>query len=105
MPPWPIENLLAAAAKVVPTWRVAFTRGNIPERSFKVWTGSASSRSPTRAAPRRRHGARAHLRVCRHLQQRFEDVQLPLLVVHGAEDTVRDPACVEELCRRAGSKD
>jgi len=25
--------------------------------------------------------------------------------VHGADDTVCDPACVEELFRRAGSKD
>ncbi|XP_004971768.2 uncharacterized protein LOC101785408, partial [Setaria italica] len=33
------------------------------------------------------------------------EVELPLLVVHGGDDTVCDPACVEELFRRAGSKD
>ncbi|EEC70515.1 hypothetical protein OsI_01618 [Oryza sativa Indica Group] len=32
-------------------------------------------------------------------------VELPLLVVHGGEDTVCDPGCAEELHRRAGSKD
>ena len=32
-PPWPLEHLLAA---VVPTWHVAFTRGNILESFFKV---------------------------------------------------------------------
>ncbi|XP_066314281.1 caffeoylshikimate esterase-like [Miscanthus floridulus] len=106
-PPWPLEHLLAAAAKVVPTWRVAFTRGNIPERSFKVdWKRALALASPRRTtAPPRAATALELLRVCRDLQQRFEDVRLPLLVVHGAEDTVCDPACVEELYRRAGSSD
>uniref|UniRef100_J3KZA1 Serine aminopeptidase S33 domain-containing protein n=1 Tax=Oryza brachyantha TaxID=4533 RepID=J3KZA1_ORYBR len=36
---------------------------------------------------------------------RFEEVELPLLVVHGGDDTVCDPGCAEELHRRAGSKD
>jgi hypothetical protein len=35
-PPWPLEHLLTAAVAAVPMWRVAYTRGNIPERSFKV---------------------------------------------------------------------
>jgi alpha-beta hydrolase superfamily lysophospholipase len=106
-PPWPLEHLLAAAAKVVPTWRVAFTRGNIPERSFKVdWKRALALASPRRTtAPPRAATALELLRVCRDLQQRFEDVRLPLLVVHGAEDTVCDPACVEELYSRAGSSD
>lgn len=30
---------------------------------------------------------------------------MPFLVVHGADDVVCDPACVEELYRRAPSKD
>ena len=106
-PPWPLEHLLAAAAAVVPTWRVAFTRGNIPERSFKVeWKRRLALASPRRTtAPPRAATALELLRVCRELQARFEEVELPLLAVHGADDTVCDPACVEELCRRAGSTD
>jgi alpha-beta hydrolase superfamily lysophospholipase len=106
-PPWPLEHLLAAAAAVVPTWRVAFTRGNIPERSFKVeWKRRLALASPRRTtAPPRAATALELLRVCRELQARFEEVDLPLLAVHGADDTVCDPACVEELFRRAGSKD
>jgi alpha-beta hydrolase superfamily lysophospholipase len=106
-PPWPLEHLLAAAAAVVPTWRVAFTRGNIPGRSFKVdWKRSLAVASPRRTtAPPRAATALELLRVCRELQARFEEVDLPLLVVHGGDDTVCDPACVEELHRRAGSKD
>ncbi|GJN05392.1 hypothetical protein PR202_ga23013 [Eleusine coracana subsp. coracana] len=106
-PPWPLEHLLSAAAAVAPTWRVAFTRGNIPERSFKVeWKRKRKLASPRRTtAPPRAATALELLRVCRELQGRFEEVDLPLLVVHGGEDTVCDPACVEELHRRAGSED
>ncbi|KAF2318538.1 hypothetical protein GH714_008752 [Hevea brasiliensis] len=45
------------------------------------------------------------LRVCRDLQGSFEKVEVPLLIVHGGDDVVCDPACVEELHRRASSKD
>ncbi|CAL4949943.1 unnamed protein product [Urochloa decumbens] len=106
-PPWPLEHLLAAAAAVIPTWRVAYTRGNIPERSFKVeWKRKLALASPRRTtAPPRAATALELLRVCRELQGRFEEVELPLLAVHGGDDTVCDPACVEELFRRAGSRD
>lgn len=32
-------------------------------------------------------------------------MEVPLLISHGAEDVVCDPACAEELYRRAASKD
>ncbi|KAG8051000.1 hypothetical protein GUJ93_ZPchr0009g254 [Zizania palustris] len=107
MPPWPLEHLLWAAAAVAPTWRLAFTRGNISDRSFKVsWKRALALASPRRTtAPPRAATALELLRVCRELQARFEEVELPLLVVHGGKDTVCDPACAEELHRRAGSKD
>ncbi|KAE8795569.1 caffeoylshikimate esterase-like [Hordeum vulgare] len=106
-PPWPLEHLLWAAAAVAPTWHVAFTRGNIPGRSFKVgWKRALALASPRRTtAPPRAATALELLRVCRELQARFEEVELPLLAVHGGEDTVCDPACVEEMHRRAGSRD
>jgi alpha-beta hydrolase superfamily lysophospholipase len=103
-PPWALEHLLAA---VVPTWHVAFTRGNILESFFKVeWKRAlmlASSRRTT--APPRAAMVLERLRICCEMQHRFEEVQLSLLGVHGAEDTVCNPACVEELYRHAGSKD
>jgi alpha-beta hydrolase superfamily lysophospholipase len=61
-----------------------------------------------RRLPAPHHGAATALellRVCRELQGRFEEVDLPFLVVHGEENTVCDPASVEELHRRAGSSD
>lgn len=45
------------------------------------------------------------LRICKELQGKFEEVEVPLLIVHGGDDVVCDPACVEELHKRASSKD
>lgn len=51
--------------------------------------------------------ATAHelMRICREVQGRFEEVDIPLMIVHGSDDVVCDPACVEELYQRATSKD
>ncbi|CAN1237946.1 Caffeoylshikimate esterase [Linum grandiflorum] len=62
--------------------------------------------SPRRSVARPRAATALELlRVCRDLQGRFEEVDVPLLISHGGEDVVCDPACVEELHRRASSKD
>lgn len=45
------------------------------------------------------------LRVCKELQSRFEEVTIPLLIAHGGDDKVCDPACAEELYKNASSKD
>ncbi|CAL1374292.1 unnamed protein product [Linum trigynum] len=106
-PPWPLEHLLFAVAAVVPTWRVVPTRGTIPDVSFKVeWKRKLAMASPRRSVARPRAATALELlRVCKDLQGRFEEVDLPLLISHGGDDVVCDPACVEELYRRASSKD
>lgn len=105
-PPWPLEHLLSFVAAIVPTWRVIPTK-SIPEASFKVeWKRKLALASPRRIAARPRAATAMELmRVCREVQGRFEEVDLPLLIVHGGDDVVCDPACVEELYRRASSKD
>ncbi|XP_010679109.2 caffeoylshikimate esterase [Beta vulgaris subsp. vulgaris] len=106
-PPWPLEYLLGFAAMVLPTWRVVPTRGSIPDVSFKVeWKRKLAIASPKRYMGRPR-AATAHelMRICREVQERFEEVDVPLFIVHGRDDVVCDPACVEELYQRASSKD
>lgn len=106
-PPWPLEHLLWLAAAVIPTWRVVPTRGSIPEVSFKVeWKRRLAMASPRRTISRPRAAtANELLRICRDLQGRFEEITLPLLIVHGGDDVICDQACVEELHRRASSQD
>ncbi|KAK9684097.1 hypothetical protein RND81_10G186100 [Saponaria officinalis] len=106
-PPWPLEYLLGIAATVLPTWRVVPTRGSIPDVSFKVeWKRKLAISSPKRYMGKPRAATAYELmRICREVQSRFEEIQVPLLIVHGGDDVVCDPACVEELYRRASSQD
>ncbi|KAK9913241.1 hypothetical protein M0R45_037064 [Rubus argutus] len=75
-PPWPLEHLLFLVAA--------------PEEADCQAT---------------RCHALELLRVCKELQGKFEEVEVPLLIVHGGDDVVCDPACAEELYKRASSKD
>ncbi|KAG7012899.1 Caffeoylshikimate esterase, partial [Cucurbita argyrosperma subsp. argyrosperma] len=106
-PPWPLEHFLSLAAALIPTWRVIPTRGSIPEVSFKVdWKRKLAVASPRRVVARPRAAtAQELMRVCRELQERFDEVEVPLLIAHGGDDVICDPACAEELYRRAASKD
>nr|CAD1820851.1 unnamed protein product [Ananas comosus var. bracteatus] len=81
--------------------------GSIPDLSFKVeWKRKLALSSPRRTVARPRAATALELlRVCREVQAKFEQVTLPLLIVHGGDDVVCDPACVEDLFRRASSKD
>ncbi|GAV69972.1 Abhydrolase_6 domain-containing protein [Cephalotus follicularis] len=106
-PPWPLEHLLPLAAAVIPTWKVGFTRGSIPDVSYKEeWKRKLVLASPTRYTERPRAAtAREFLRVSQDLRGRFEEVNVPFLIVHGSEDKVCDPECAEDLYKRAASKD
>ncbi|GMP22666.1 hypothetical protein CsSME_00000587 [Camellia sinensis var. sinensis] len=106
-PPWPLEHFLSIVAAVVPTWQVVPTRGSIPDVSFRVeWKRSLAFASPRRSKARPRAAtARELLRLSAELQSKFEEVEVPFLIIHGGEDVVCDPACAEELYRRASSKD
>ncbi|XP_075485375.1 caffeoylshikimate esterase-like [Primulina tabacum] len=106
-PPWPLEHFLSLAAFFVPTWCVVPTRGSIPAVSFKVeWKRKLAFASPKRPLMRPRAAtAQELMRVCREVQGKFHEVDVPFLIVHGGEDIVCDPACAEELHNLASSKD
>lgn len=106
-PPWPLEHFLSVAAALIPTWRVVPTRGSIPDVSFKVeWKRKLAMASPRRSVARPRAStAQELLRICREVQSKFPEVDIPFLIVHGGDDVVCDPSCAEDLYRRAASKD
>ncbi|KAK9283106.1 hypothetical protein L1049_011337 [Liquidambar formosana] len=104
-PPWPLEQLLFKVAPLVPTWQVVPTRGSIPEVSFREEWKRRLVMTMWRSGRPRAGTALELLRVCKELQGRFEEVDVAFLIVHGAEDVVCDPASVEDLHRRAASKD
>lgn len=105
-PPWPLEHLLPIVARVIPTWVVP-TRGTLSEVSAKEeWKRRLFASSPRRSTARPRAATALELlRICKEIQEKFEEVDVPFLIVHGGDDVVCDPACVEDLYRRAASKD
>ncbi|KAL2454504.1 alpha/beta-Hydrolases superfamily protein [Abeliophyllum distichum] len=106
-PPWPLEHFLSIAAALIPTWCIVPTRGSLPLVSFKVeWKRKLAIASPGRFLQRPRAAtAQELLRVCREVQGRFNEVDVPFLIVHGGDDVVCDPASATELYERAASKD
>ncbi|MCL7043994.1 hypothetical protein MKW94_023552 [Papaver nudicaule] len=106
-PPWPLEHFLSAVAWAVPTWQVVPTRGSIPQVSFKEeWKRKLAVASPRRTQARPRAATALELmRVCREVQERFGEIDVPLLIIHGGDDVVCDPGCAEELHKKAASKD
>ncbi|KAI3983351.1 hypothetical protein MKX01_013418 [Papaver californicum] len=97
--------------KYKPTWTptlsVVPARRQIPNVSFKEeWKRRLATVSPQRTqAALRAATALKLLRVCREVQRRFGEVEVSLLIVHGGDDAVFDPACAEELHKKAASKD
>lgn len=70
------------------------------------WKRKLALASPRRPLQRPRAAtAQELLRVCREVQDKFTQVDVPFLIVHGGDDIVCDPAGVEELYNRAASKD
>ncbi|KAL9260243.1 Caffeoylshikimate esterase-like protein [Drosera capensis] len=97
-PLWPLEHLLGVVAKLVPTWSVVPTTVE--------WKRKLAFASPRRYVGRPRAATALELlRICREVQGKFEQVEIPILIVHGRDDVVCDPACVEEVYKRAASKD
>ncbi|CAN6839536.1 unnamed protein product [Brassica oleracea var. botrytis] len=106
-PPWPLQHLLTLAATLIPTWRVVPTRGTIAGVSFKEpWKRKLAFANPNRTVGKPRAATAYELvRVCEDLQSRFEEVEVPLMIVHGGDDVVCDPSSVEELYMRCKSRD
>ncbi|MQM21941.1 hypothetical protein Taro_054988 [Colocasia esculenta] len=105
-PPWPLEKLLPAMAFVAPDWPVP-TRG-LPGRSFKVrWKRRLFRSSPNRRRLQRPPASTALelVRVVEEIGRRAEELDLPLLVVHGGADEVCDAGSAERLYKASRSVD
>ncbi|KAK6156384.1 hypothetical protein DH2020_010632 [Rehmannia glutinosa] len=100
-PPWPLEHFLSIAAFLIPTWCVVPTRGSLPNVSFKVeWKRKLALASPRRPLLRPRAAtAQELLRVCRDLQSKFSQVDVPFLIVHGGDDA----SFATQLARRTST--
>ncbi|XP_042431474.1 caffeoylshikimate esterase-like [Zingiber officinale] len=107
-PPWPLETLLPLAAWAAPRWRVVLTK-SLVEKSYKQgWVRELVRRNP-RTERKCEYAPAATalemIRVCGEVTRRSGDLEVPLLVVHGAEDAICDVKSAMVVYARARSKD
>lgn len=105
-PPLPVEKLLPAVALLAPDWRVSLPKP-LAGRSYKEeWKRKLVANSPNKVAGKPPAAtALEFLRVCSVIRRRCSEVDVPLLVVHGEDDTVCDAGSARWLVERAASKD
>ncbi|KAL2629324.1 hypothetical protein R1flu_014010 [Riccia fluitans] len=105
-PPWPVANLLSCAAHIFPTWAVVPTKDLVDKSISHPYKRELARNNPGRYAGKPRLGTVAELlRVTAFLGNRLQDVQLPVLIIHGDEDVVTEPATSVALFEKCRSKD
>lgn len=106
-PIWPLEEFLPLAAFMVPRWRVIFTK-SLVEKSYKEkWKRKLARNSPTgRGVDHATFSTALEMtRVVVELERRCGELEVPLLMVHGRDDSVCDSESAESVYEMAGSKD
>ncbi|XP_010923690.3 caffeoylshikimate esterase [Elaeis guineensis] len=106
-PPWPLEKLLPFVACITPNWRVTVTE-SLVDRSYKEnWKKELVRRSPRAQEFEHPPASTAweFLKVCEEIGRRCSELELPLLVLHGEEDSVCDSDSAELVYALARSED
>lgn len=104
-PRWPLPQILTGLAHFFPTWPIVPTLG--VDKAVK----SPQKRALLRRNPRRYTGkprlgtAAEFLRVTAVLESRLQDVSLPVLIMHGTDDVLTEPAVSVALYEQAKSHD
>lgn len=106
-PVWPLEKLLPAAAYVAPTWRIAITPPPVRRSYREEWKRKLAERSPNRKTCGRPTAATAQqlLNVCEDIKRNCHELEVAMLILHGADDVICDPNGAKYLHQTAASKD
>ncbi|XP_016753116.2 caffeoylshikimate esterase [Gossypium hirsutum] len=106
-PPWPLEKLLPVAAFLAPTWTVAAAKP-VASKSYKEeWKRRLAAKNPNRRASGKPPAATAleFLRVCEYIRRHSQELQVPMLMVHGEDDKVCDCRSARLAYESASSQD
>jgi acylglycerol lipase len=106
IPPKPVVIVLEALAGLIPTWQVV-PSPNVVDKAFRdpayaklVKEGPYYVDHPPRIAT-----AVQLLYATQFIDKKMDDITIPFLLLHGAEDTVTDPKTSQELFDRSKSSD
>lgn len=106
-PIWPLEMLLPVAAFFAPSWRISCTKPPA-RRSYKEnWKRKLVSKSPNRPENGKPPAVTAKelMRVCKLIRAKCHELEVPMLIMHGGNDTVCDPEAAKFVFESAASKD
>ncbi|CAM6088392.1 unnamed protein product [Calypogeia fissa] len=105
-PRWPLPEILILLAYFFPTWAIVPTKDLVDKSVTHPWKRELARHNPGRYAGKPRLGTVAEfLRVTTVLESRLQDVSLPVLIIHGDEDVVTEPAVSVALYEKAKSED
>ncbi|KAL3676230.1 hypothetical protein R1sor_026178 [Riccia sorocarpa] len=105
-PPWPVAEILICMAGIFPTWAIVPTKDLVDKSVSHPYKRELARNNPGRYAGKPRLGTVAELlRVTAYLEKRLQDVELPILIIHGDEDVVTEPGSSVALFERCKSKD
>lgn len=106
VPSWPVQQILICMAKILPKGKLV-PQKDLAEMAFK----DSIKREQTsynviayKDKPRLRT-ALEMLRITQELENRLQEVSLPILILHGEADIVTDPSVSKALYEKANSKD
>ncbi|XP_077243923.1 alpha/beta-Hydrolases superfamily protein isoform X2 [Tasmannia lanceolata] len=106
VPSWLVTQFLKGVAKLLPKEKLV-PQKDFAEMAFKDLKKrkmTAFNVIAYKGKPRLQTGVEL-LNTSQELEQRLEDVSMPLFILHGEADTITDPSVSKALCERASSSD
>ncbi|KAJ4702961.1 caffeoylshikimate esterase-like [Melia azedarach] len=106
-PIWPLEKLLPVAALLAPTWKLVVTKP-LASKSYKEeWKRRLVAKNPNRRTSGKPPAATAleFLRVCKYIRLQCNELEVPLLILHGGDDVVCDVEAARFVYESAASKE
>ncbi|CAN0915245.1 Caffeoylshikimate esterase [Linum grandiflorum] len=106
VPPWAVKQFLIGIANFLPKHKLVPQKDlaeaafrDLKKREMAVYNVIAYKHKP------RLRTALEMLKTTQEIEERLEDVSLPLLILHGEADIVTDPSVSKELHEKAKSSD
>ncbi|KAF1859341.1 hypothetical protein Lal_00009925 [Lupinus albus] len=107
IPHWLLKQILIGVAKVLPKTKLVPQKEEVKENIYRdVKKRKLAPYNVLLYKDKPRLGTALELlKATQELEQRLEDVSLPLLIMHGEADIITDPSASKALYEKANAKD
>ncbi|KAI4350901.1 hypothetical protein L6164_005306 [Bauhinia variegata] len=107
IPPWLVKQILIGVAKVLPKTKLVPQKEEVKENIFRdIKKRKLAPYNVLLYKDKPRAGTALELlKATQELENRLEEVSLPLLIMHGEADIITDPSASKALYEKANVKD